>query len=155
MDTCGIASVDNVIFRKNSNLQALHVHYDSLQALVRTTTGIVIYLFNISFVTFIALQYISALAEYQWSPQHVRNRLFLSLAGLSPRDRRILTESRKGTRSRYRSNISKFIAGSGYLTSILVFIISPFAFVSSIVINELQMWGWPSENYDAIGQKIS
>ena len=131
--------MDNVAFRKDSNLQALHVSYFGLQRFVWTPAGVFVYCFNLGSVTFIALQYIPALAGCQWSPEHLRNRVFLTLAGVSRRDRVSPLKLRKGIICKYRFYIGKLVAGLGYLFAILLFIISPFAFVSSVLINELLM----------------
>ncbi|KAL9584067.1 MAG: hypothetical protein Q9212_002345 [Teloschistes hypoglaucus] len=55
--------------------------------------------------------------------------------------------------SRARYCIAKTVACNWYIIPWVVAIISPFVFISSVIINEIYVWGYPvSEKFDAVGQ---
>lgn len=73
--------------------------------------------------------------------------MFLILCG------RVACHDRDGMASRTRYFIAKAIACLWYITAWVVAIISPMVFISSVIINEINVWGYPvSEKYDAVGQ---
>ena len=147
-DTCGSVTLKGVAFRKDSNLQALDSSRTS--HLVRTDGFVMLYIANMFSLAFVILQCIPALLESRWSPEHVRNKIFLSLAGIPDHDHFERSRARLDFKCRYY--IGKCTASLGFLFAVLIFMVSPFVFVSSLVVNEVTIWNWPTESYDAVGQ---
>ena len=97
------------------------------------------------YLGFTLLQCQVAMIESQWTPEHLRNEIFLRLTRSSDCNGTTLIR-------RCRYYIGKHLAGFSYLLAILIFVTSQIAFVSSVEINEITTWPWLTEEYDAIGQ---
>lgn len=85
------------------------------------------------YLGFTILQCVVAMIESQWTPEHLGNEISLRLTGSSDCNGTTLIR-------RCRYYIGKYLAGFSYHLAILVFVASPLAFVSSVVINEITTW---------------
>ena len=146
IDTCADLNVDNIPCRQYSKFQAL-LFDDVISALERKERNEVsaMKIVIMFYLSFTILQCLVAMIESQWAPEHLRNEICLRLTGSSDCNGTTLIR-------RYRYYIGKYLAGFSYLLAILVFVTSQIAFVSSVEINEITTWPWPTEEYDAIGQ---
>ena len=79
------------------------------------------------YLGFTILQCLVAMIESQWTPEHLRNEVFLRLTGSSDCNGTTLIR-------RCRYYIGKHLAGFSHLLAILGFVASPIAFVSPVVI---------------------
>ena len=143
-DTCGFNAPDNAPFRKGSNLQAWLLR-DKVDNVVWSEDFATLYTTNLIAVAAIILHGIFSLLEIQWTQADVRDSVFHFLAGRGP-------WSQRGFLSRGRYYSGKTIAIAVYSTALLVAIISPFVFISSVIMNELFAWVWPSEDLDVVGE---
>ena len=102
---------------------------------------------NALFLCFITVQGIIGLLEIRFTQAEIRSKIFLLLGGRSSYDRR------RGLASRARFHFAKLTALSLYLCAVMVAIVSPAIFISSVIVNEINTWDYPSsERNDAVGQ---
>lgn len=106
-----------------------------------------LYMVNSMFLIWIIAQGILGLIENAWDQKKVRNWVFRTFAGTTPK------KQRTTFRSRLRYYFWKTVAGYYFIVAIAVAFICPFVFVSSVIINEIITWSYPvSESEDAVGQ---
>ena len=87
------------------------------------------------------------LLEIHFTQAGLRNKVFLLLAG------RIPYYGRVGFASKARYYIAKATASLSFMLAIIAAIVAPAVFISSVIINEINVWGYPvSERFDAVGQ---
>ena len=128
IDTCADLNVDNLPFRQYSKLQALLLYYFIWALEMKEQNEIsAIEILIMFYLGFTILQCLVAMIESQWSPEHLRNEIFLQLTGSSDCNGTTMIR-------RCRYYIGKHLAGFRYLLAILVLVASPIAFVSSVVI---------------------
>lgn len=102
---------------------------------------------NIVVLCFITIHGMCSLPEISLTQAALRNKIFLRLGGKSSYDRR------KSLVSKTRFYFGKLIALCFFLCAVVVAIVSPFVFISSVIVNEIDTWGYPiSESPDAVGQ---
>ncbi|KAL8829958.1 MAG: hypothetical protein Q9191_001713 [Dirinaria sp. TL-2023a] len=142
-DTCGAVSVPHTPFRKGQALQAYLIS-DSTIKLTSTDSVYQASIIDAVFLCFIIGHGILGLLEVEITQAELRNKTFLLLSGPGSYRTRI------GFVSRTRYYIAKSIGSFLFMLAIAVAIISPAVFISSAIINEIIVWGYPiSEAPDA------
>lgn len=145
-DTCGSVSPPKVPFRTGQTL-GVSLLSDKYLNLVGKSSVRWISIVNSFCLLFIIIQGVLGLLEVNFTQTELRNKLFLFLGGTTARSK----PTNLAARTRYQS--AKVTALSFYLSAIALAIICPATFISSIVINEIRVWGYPvSEQPDAVGQ---
>ena len=87
------------------------------------------------------------LIAVKFTPAEVRNWMFRLLAGRMPKS------ERQTLKSKLKYYFAKLIAAGFFMTGIVVSLICPLVFASSIIVYEIHTWGYPpSEYFDAVGQ---
>ena len=121
IDNYADLNVDNIPFRQYSKLQAL-LFDDIISALETKEQNKIsaIEILIMFYLGFTILQFVVAMIESQWTPEHLRNEIFLRLTGSSDCNGTTLIR-------RCRYYIGKILAGFSYLLAILVFVASPIA----------------------------
>ena len=145
-DTCSTVSLPHAPFRKGQGLQA-YLTSDTIIKLEYTDAVRSAGFVDALFLCFIIGHGILGLLEVTVTQAELRNKIFRVLGGqASYRDR-------AGFVSKARYYIAKAIASFSFLLAIAAAIISPAVFISSVVINEINVWSYPvSEKEDAVGQ---
>ena len=139
-------SLPHAPFRKGQNLQAYLVS-DRISNLEFNGTMIRISALNTVVLCFITVHGILSLRDISFTQAALRNSIFLRLGGRSSYDRR------RSLLSKARFYFGKLIALCFFLCAVAVAIVSPLAFVSSVILNEIDTWSFPiSEQNDAVGQ---
>ena len=142
----GAFDLPHTPLRHNQGASALLIS-DTIDVLTDSTVVISLYLANCLFLIWIIAQGIIGLIENQWDQKTVRNWVFRTFAGTTPKKQRTTF----GSRLRYY--FVKTVAGYYFIVAIVVALICPFVFVSSVIINEIFTWSWPvGESEDAVGQ---
>lgn len=145
-DNCGSSPVDGAIFRKDTALEAF-LRSDDLYKRLGSKFFRGLYISNLIALVLIGAYGIVGLFQIQLSPAEVRRRLFSRFTHAT------LKSQQHTFQTRFLYHLGKWVAASVYLLTILVAIICPLVFISSIVVNEMVAWGYPaSEAADAIGQ---
>ena len=145
-DTCGAVSLPHAPFRKDQGLQLFKVPDKALE-LIDTNSWNWAYIVNSVFLCFVVGHGIISLWEVSFTQAELRNKIFLSLADTSTYCERI------SLFSKMRYYLGKTIALCFYLVAIIVAIISPALFISSVVVTEIGTLQYPiGERNDAIGQ---
>ena len=163
-DTCGAVVPSGFAFRHGQSLQAL-LTSDQLDKLGEKSSVEYAFFVNALLLVFILAHGILGLIEARWSQQHVRDTIFRRLSGTTRRG------LRKGLVSKIRHHVGKYIAAFFFISAIVVTVVCPPVFISSVIINEIETWGWPvayvstilqsqsslltptsREQYDAVGQ---
>ena len=140
-------SLPHAPFRKGQNLQAYLMSDRIFNLEFNNGTMIRVSALNTVVLCFITIHGIFSLPDISFTQATLRNKIFLWLAGRSPYDRR------KSLLSKARFYFGKFIAFCFFLCAVMVAIMSPLVFVSSVILNEIDTWGYPiSEQNDAVGQ---
>ena len=135
-DTCGSVVPNGFPYRKGQSLQAVLVSDRSNTLDSKTSVGYA-FIVNAIFLLFILSHGILGLIEASWSQQHIRDTIFRRLSGTTRRSlRRTLT-------SRMRHYMGKCVAGFFFASAIVVTVICPPIFISSVIINEIATWDWP------------
>ena len=99
------------------------------------------------FLCIITVHGIIGLLEIRFTQAQIRNKIFLLLGGKSP------YHSRRGFGPKARYYFAKVIALYPFLSAVMVAIVSPAIFVSSVIVNEIITWDYLiSERTDAVGQ---
>ena len=120
---------------------------DRVASLAWDPATIIISALNALLLCFITAQGIFGLLEISYTQAQIRNKIFLLLGGRSSYD------TRRGLISKARFRFAKLIALSFFLCPVIVAIVSPAVFISSVVVNEINTWNFPSsERNDAVGQ---
>ena len=102
---------------------------------------------NLVVLCFITIHGLCSLPEISLTQAALRNKVFLRLGGNRSYDRR------KSLVSKARYYLGKMIALCFFLCAVVVAIASPLVFISSVIVNEINTWGYPmSEQPDAVGQ---
>ena len=135
-DTCGAVSPNGFPYRHGQSLQAVLTSDRSANLDERSS---VIYAFyvNAIILLFILGHGILGLIEASWSQQHVRDTIFRRLSGTTRRS------LRRSLVSKFRHYLGKYIAGFFFVSAIVVTILCPPVFISSVIINEIVTWNWP------------
>ena len=144
-DTCGAIGLD-VPFRKGTNMQAWLVSDRTTKIL--DSKGITwVFIINILFLLFVIGQGILGLLESRWDQAVVRNWMFRYLSGARERPKK------PNLLWKFRYYLSKVTVGTFYMGAIVAGVICPLIFISSVIINEFIVHGWPvNERNDAVGQ---
>ena len=166
-DTCGAVVPSGFPFRHGQSLQAVLTSDRSFKLDENPSLS---YAFVVNaIILFIVLAHgILSLIEAWWSQQHIRDTIFRRLGGNTRRS------LRRGLVSRIRHYVGKYTAAFFFLSAIVVTVICPPLFISSVIINEIVTWTWPvayvstnlrfhglsltstfREQYDAVGQVSS
>ncbi|KAI4152438.1 MAG: hypothetical protein L6R39_001814 [Caloplaca ligustica] len=132
--------------KRNQGLQAYLISERTL----KLTASNAVYWANIVnavFLCFIIGHGILGLLQIRFTQTELRNKLFAKLGGS------VAYNERAGMASKARYYIAKTVASSSYILAWAAAIICPAVFISSVVINEINVWGYPvSEKSDAVGQ---
>ena len=135
-DTCGAVAPDGFPFRKGQSLQAV-LTSDRSNKLDENSSVYYAFYVNALFLLFILAHGILGLIEASWSQQHIRDTIFRRLSGTTRHSlRRSLT-------AKARHFIGKYTAGFFFVSAIVVTVLCPPVFISSVIINEIVTWGWP------------
>ena len=132
-DTCGSVVPNGFPYRKGQNLQAVLVS-DPLDE--NPSVGYA-FIVNAIFLLFILSHGILGLIEASWSQQHIRDTIFRRLSGTTRRS------LRRTLASKMRHYMGKCVAGFFFASAILVTVLCPPVFISSVIINEIETWDWP------------
>ena len=135
-DTCGSVAPNGFPYRKGQSLQAVLVS-DRSTALDDNPSVEYAFIINAIFLLFILLHGILGLIEASWSQQHIRDTIFRRLSGTTRRS------LRKTLASKMRHYMGKCVAGFFFASAIVVTVICPPIFISSVIINEITTWDWP------------
>lgn len=145
-DTCGAVVPNGFPFRNGQSLQALLTSDGSSNLREKPSIFYAFYV-NALFLLFILLHGILGLVEASWSQQHIRDTIFRRLSGTTRHSLRV------GLASKTRHFMGKYTAGFFFISAIVVTVLCPPVFISSVIINEIVTWSWPvAEYYDAVGQ---
>lgn len=163
-DTCGTVVPNGFPFRHGQSLQAV-LTSDRSANLNEKSSVYYAFIVNAFFLLFILAHGILGLIEASWSQQHIRDTIFRRLSGTTRRSLR----SSLGSKTRHY--MGKYTAGFFFVAAIVVTILCPPVFISSVIINEIVTWNWPvayvltnlesqslsltsksREEYDAVGQ---
>ena len=135
-DTCGSVVPNGFAYRKGQSLQAL-LASDRSTTLDDNPSVEYAFIVNAIFLLFILSHGILGLIEASWSQQHIRDTIFRRLSGTTRRSlRRTLV-------SKMRHYIGKCVASFFFASAIVVTILCPPVFISSVIINEIETWVWP------------
>ena len=135
-DTCGSVVPNGFPYRKGQSLQALLVS-DRLTTLDENPSVGYASIVNAIFLLFILSHGILGLIEASWSQQHIRDTIFRRLSGTTRRS------LRRTLASKMRHYMGKCVAGFFFASAILVTVLCPPVFISSVIINEIRTWDWP------------
>ena len=135
-DTCGAVSPNGFPFRHGQSLQAL-LTSDRSSYLDEKSSVSYAFVVNAVFLFIIVAHGILSLMEAWWSQQHIRDTIFRRLSGATRRS------LQKGLVSRTRHYIGKYTAAFFFLSAIVVTVVCPPLFISSVIINEIVTWDWP------------
>ena len=145
----GAFDLPHTPLRRNQGASALLIS-DKIDVLIGSELVNSLYLVNCLFLLWIIAQGILGLMENQWDQTTVRNWVFRTFAGTTPKKQRVTF----GSKVRYY--FGKAVAGYYFLVAIATACVCPFIFVSSVIINEFATWTYPvNESEDAIGQVSS
>ncbi len=163
-DTCGSVVPGDFPFRHGQSLQAV-LTSDRSTDLEEKPSVYHAFDVNAVFLSFILAHGILGLIEVWWSQQHIRDTIFRRLNGTTRRS------LRKSLISKTRYFVAKYTAAFFFVSAILVTVLCPPVFISSVIINEIVTWSWPvayvstslrsqslsltstsRETYDAVGQ---
>lgn len=163
-DTCGAVVPNGFPFRNGQSLQAVLTSDRSNDLNEKSSVYYAFYV-NAIFLLFILSHGILGLIEASWSQQHIRDTIFRRLSGTTRRS------LRRSLASKIRHHIGKYTAGFFFVSAIVVTVLCPPVFISSVIINEIVTWTWPvayvsnnsecqspsltstsRESYDAVGQ---
>lgn len=143
-NTCGVVAPPYAPFRRGQSLQALLFKESSLELAIKKPVDSLQQV-NAFCLALILSHGILGLLETNYTQRGLRNRAFLLLTGKASNSNRLIFF--------LRYYFAKIFAFSLYASSVVVAIISPAAFVSSVIINEILTLPYPvGEEMDAIGQ---
>lgn len=135
-DTCGAVVPNGSPFRKGQSLQAV-LTSDRSNNIGEKSSVYYAFVVNALFLLSILSHGILGLIEASWSQQHIRDTIFRRLSGTTRRS------SRKSLSSKIRHHMGKCIAGFLFAPAIVVTVLCPPVFISSMIINEIVTWRWP------------
>ena len=135
-NTCGAVNPSGFPFRHGQSLQPVLMS-DGLNNLDEKTSVVYAFIVNLIFLLFILAHGILGLIEASWSQQHIRDTIFRRLGGTPRRS------SRKSLVSKIRRFIGKYTAAFFFVSAIVVTVLCPPVFISSVIVNEIVTWGWP------------
>jgi len=145
-DTCGAVSLSQAPFRTGQNLQ-IYLVLDTTIKLTLSDAVLWIHFVDAFLFIFIFGHGILGLLEIKFTQAELRNKVFLIFGGKSS------YSDRAGFVSEARYYIAKAIATLSFIFAIAVAIMTPAVFTISVIINEINVWGYPvSERSDAVGQ---
>ena len=145
-DTCGAASLTHAPFRHGQSLQA-YVRSDLTESLNSSDSVNVLYIVNSLFLVFIIFHGLLGVLETSFTQSEFRNKIFLVVAGETT------WIGRRTAHTRLRYHLGKAVALSFYLSAISVAFGAPVIFLSSMIVNEISTFYYPTaENSDAVGQ---
>lgn len=145
-DTCGAVVPNGFPFRHGQSLQAV-LTSDRSNNLGEKSAVYYAFYVNAIFLLFILSHGILGLIEASWSQKHIRDTIFRRLSGTTRRS------VRRSLASKMRHYIGKYTAGFFFVSAIVVTILCPPVFISSVIINEIETWNLPvAEHFDAVGQ---
>ena len=135
-DTCGAVVPGGFPFRHGQSLQAVLTSDRSIGLDDNPTLS---YAFVVNaIILFIVLAHgILSLIEAWWDQQHIRDTIFRRLGGDTRRS------LRRGIVSKARHYVGKYTAAFFFLSAIVVTVVCPPLFISSVIINEIVTWTWP------------
>ena len=135
-DTCGAVVPPGFPYRHGQSLQALLIS-DQSNKLDENTSLSYAFVVNVTFLLIVLAHGVLSLIEAWWSQQHIRDTIFRWLSGTTRRS------LRKGLISSTRYFMGKFTAAFFFLSAIMVTVLCPPLFISSVIINEIVTWDWP------------
>ena len=135
-DTCGAVAPNGFPFRSGQSLQAV-LTSDRSNNLDEKSSVYYAFIVNAIFLLFILSHGILGLIEASWSQQHIRDTIFRRLSGTTRRS------LRRSLASKARHYIGKYTAGFFFVSAIVVTVLCPPVFISSVIINEIVTWNWP------------
>lgn len=135
-DTCGAVVPTGFPFRQGQVLQAV-LTSDRSNNLGEKSSVRYAFVVNAFFLLFILAHGILGLIEASWSQQHIRDTIFRRLSGSTRRS------LRRSLASKTRHYMGKYTAGLFFVSAIVVTVLCPPVFISSVIINEIVTWNWP------------
>lgn len=145
-DSCGAVSLSEAPFRTGQNLQ-VYLISDMTIRLTFSNTVFWVGVVDTLLLGFIFGHGILSLLEVKFTQAELRNKVFLIFGG------KLSYSDRAGFASKARYYIGKAIASTFFIFPIAVAMITPAVFTVSVIINEINVWGYPvSERPDAVGQ---
>ena len=135
-DTCGTVIPSSFPFRHGQSMQALLVS-DSLNNLVYKPSVTDAFIVNVLCFLLIIVHGIFGLIEASWSQHHIRDTIFRWLSGSTRRS------LRRTVFSKIRYLVGKSTASFFFVSAIVVTVMCPPLFISSLIINEIVTWDWP------------
>ena len=135
-DTCGTVVPTGFPFRHGQSMQALLVS-DSSNNLVDKPSVSYAFIVNALCFLLILVHGILGLIETSWSQHHIRVTIFRWFSGSTRRS------LRRTVFSKIRYLVGKLTASFFFISAIVVTIICPPLFISSLIINEIVTWDWP------------
>ena len=135
-DTCGAVVPNGFPFRNGQSLQAV-LTSDQSTSLGEKSSVRYAFSVNVLFLLFILAHGILGLIEASWSQQHIRDTIFRRLSGTTRRS------LRRSLASKTRYYVGKYTAAFFFVSAIVVTVLCPPVFISSVIINEIVTWGWP------------
>ena len=135
-DTCGAVVPNGFPFRHGQSLQAVLTSNRSTDLGEKSSVEYAFFV-NAIFLLFILCHGILGLIEASWSQQHIRDTIFRRLSGT------IRSSLRKSLASKTRYYMGKYTAGFFFVCAIVVTVLCPPVFISSVIINEIVTWNWP------------
>lgn len=135
-DTCGTVVPNGFPFRHGQSLQAV-LTSDRSDNLGDKSSVFYAFFVNAIFLVFILSHGILGLIEASWSQQHIRDTIFRRLSGTTRRS------LRKNLASKTRHYMGKYTAGFFFVSAIVVTVLCPPVFISSVIINEIVTWNQP------------
>lgn len=135
-DTCGAVVPNGFPFRNGQSLQAL-LRSDRSSNLDEKPSVEYTFFINALCFLFIVLHGILGLIEASWTQKHIRDTIFRWLSGPTRRS------LRRSLASKTRYFIGKYTAGFFFVSAIVVTVLCPPVFISSVIINEIVTWGRP------------
>lgn len=135
-DTCGAVVPNGFPFRHGQSLQAVLTSDRSINLDEKSS---VIYAFyvNMIFILFILAHGILGLIEASWSQHHIRDTIFRRLGGTTR------CSLRRNLASKIRHYAGKYTAVFFFVSALVVTVLCPPVFISSLIINEIVTWNWP------------
>lgn len=153
-DTCGTASLETAPFRKGTGMQAWLID-DSTQTIMSSSRFAVAVYFVLSALFVSLAQGLLSILAFKSTQKEVRNWVYRKLTSSQVRGRACGNLEEENTRpplpkARF---MAKIIAAGLYLMSASIAILSPAAFITSVVVNELYIHQFStSESEGAVGQ---
>ena len=135
-DTCGAVVPNGFPFRQGQGLQAVLTSDRSTNLGEKSSVYYAFYV-NIFFLLFILAHGILGLIEAWWSQRYIRDTIFRRLSGTTRRS------LRKSLASKMRYYMGYYTAGFFFVSAIVVTVLCPPVFISSVIINEIVTWNWP------------